>query len=150
MLWASEEIQNIFDSSADLHLSDSFEDFADSLRKYPEWGGAEWIPSDADILRCRVRTLGIVDKKYPVHGAFFRVVDVGGQRSERKKWMRLFKGVTGVLFVAAMSGYDQRIFEDPNANRLEESIVLWEQFINREEFQGSAIILFLNKVKMHS
>jgi guanine nucleotide-binding protein subunit alpha len=39
-------------------------------------------------------------------------VDVGGQRSERKKWLHYFDNVTAVLFVVAISGYDQVLIED--------------------------------------
>ena len=38
--------------------------------------------------------------------------DVGGQRSERKKWVHCFEGVHCLLFVAALSGYDQCLVED--------------------------------------
>jgi hypothetical protein len=41
--------------------------------------------------------------------------DVGGQRSERKKWIHCFEGVTAVLFMAAISGYDQCLVEDKDA-----------------------------------
>ena len=41
-----------------------------------------------------------------------RVVDVGGQRSERRKWISCFDDVRAVLFVCAMSGYDMTLFED--------------------------------------
>lgn len=37
----------------------------------------------------------------------FRMVDVGGQRNERRKWIHAFEGVTAVIFVAAISEYDQ-------------------------------------------
>jgi len=37
----------------------------------------------------------------------FKMIDVGGQRNERKKWIHSFENVTGVIFVAAMSAYDQ-------------------------------------------
>ena len=36
-----------------------------------------------------------------------RMVDVGGQRSERRKWIHCFEGVTSVLFLVAISEYDQ-------------------------------------------
>jgi len=38
--------------------------------------------------------------------------DVGGQRSERKKWIHVFDNVQVVLFLAAISGYDQALVED--------------------------------------
>ena len=38
--------------------------------------------------------------------------DVGGQRSERKKWIHCFEGVTAVIFCAALSGYDTVLAED--------------------------------------
>lgn len=30
--------------------------------------------------------------------------DVGGQRSERKKWIHCFEGVTAIIFCVALSG----------------------------------------------
>ena len=35
------------------------------------------------------------------------MMDVGGQRSERKKWLNCFEGIQAVIFVVAMSEYDQ-------------------------------------------
>ncbi len=37
---------------------------------------------------------------------FPRMFDVGGQRSERKKWIHCFEGVTAIIFCVALSGYD--------------------------------------------
>lgn len=41
----------------------------------------------------------------------FRMVDVGGQRSERRKWIHCFENVTSVLFLVALSEYDQSLHE---------------------------------------
>ena len=46
---------------------------------------------------------------------FNRMFDVGGQRSERKKWIHCIEGVTAVLFLVAISGYDQCLVEDKDA-----------------------------------
>lgn len=43
---------------------------------------------------------------------FFRLFDVGGQRSERKKWIHCFEDVTAIIFCVAMSEYDQVLHED--------------------------------------
>lgn len=44
-----------------------------------------------------------------------RIFDVGGQRSERKKWIHCFEGVTAVLFIVALSGYDCCLVEDKDS-----------------------------------
>lgn len=42
----------------------------------------------------------------------FRIIDVGGQRSQRKKWIHCFEGVNCLIYVASLSEYDQMLFED--------------------------------------
>lgn len=37
---------------------------------------------------------------------------MGGQRSERKKWIHCFEDVTAIIFCVAMSEYDQVLHED--------------------------------------
>ena len=60
----------------------------------------------------RVRTTGIVETRFQVGNMFYRIFDVGGQRSERKKWVHLFEGVQVLLFIAAISEFDQTLYED--------------------------------------
>ena len=47
--------------------------------------------------------------------SFYRIIDVGGQRSQRKKWIHFFEGVTAVVFFASLSSYDEFVEEDENA-----------------------------------
>lgn len=60
---------------------------------------------------------GIVVDKYKIEGTTFEMYDVGGQRNERKKWIHCFDNVTAVIYVAALSEYNQGMFEDANTNR---------------------------------
>lgn len=55
--------------------------------------------------------------KYRIDGTTFEMYDVGGQRNERKKWIHCFDNVTAVIYVAALSEYNQGMFEDANTNR---------------------------------
>jgi hypothetical protein len=44
----------------------------------------------------------------------YKLFDVGGQRSERKKWIHCFENVTAIIFLVAISEYDQLLYEDQN------------------------------------
>uniref|UniRef100_A0A3P9BQC0 Guanine nucleotide-binding protein subunit alpha n=1 Tax=Maylandia zebra TaxID=106582 RepID=A0A3P9BQC0_9CICH len=74
-----------------------------------------------------------------------KMVDVGGQRSERRKWIHCFENVTSIMFLVALSEYDQVLVESDNENRMEESKALFRTIITYPWFQNSSVILFLNK-----
>jgi len=76
----------------------------------------------------------------------FQMIDVGGQRSERKKWIHCFDDAKAVIFVAALSDYDVILNEDPDLNRMEESIRLFDSVCNNRWFVTACMILFLNKL----
>ena len=71
-----------------------------------------YIPSDQDIMWSRLKTTGISETSFVVKNLVYRVMDVGGQRSERKKWIHCFENVTDIIFVVAVSEYDQLLQED--------------------------------------
>jgi guanine nucleotide-binding protein G(i) subunit alpha len=51
--------------------------------------------------------------------------DVGGQRSERKKWIHCFENVTSIIFCVALSEYDQVLLEESSQVRIQnDSLVL--------------------------
>jgi hypothetical protein len=60
------------------------------------------------------------------------MVDVGGQRSERRKWIHCFENVTSIMFLVALSEYDQVLVES-------DSEVKWRLLL------GVAGILMQNK-----
>lgn len=105
-----------------------------------------FVPSDQDILRARVRTTGIIETIFESANFIYRLYDVGGQRSERKKWIHCFEGVTAVLFLANIASYDQCLLEDKECNAMQEAISLFDNICNSMWFEQTSIILFLNKV----
>jgi len=142
ILWADPGLQNTFNNRSKFQLNDSADYF---LNKADELIKPTYIPSEQDILRVRVRTTGIVENDFIIDKNRFKMIDVGGQRNERKKWIHCFENVTAVLFVVDISAYDRMLYEDEKVNRLEEALNLFENICNSRWFRDTSIILFLNK-----
>jgi len=142
-LWTKEPaIQEVYTMRAKMQLIDSASYLFDSMERL---GDPNYTPNQNDILRARLRTSGIVEKSYKINNVDFKFLDVGGQRNERRKWIHCFQDVTAVMFVAAISEYDQMLYEDEKENRVHEAIQVFKNISNSKYFQNSSMILFLNK-----
>ncbi|XP_054843566.1 guanine nucleotide-binding protein subunit alpha-14-like [Eublepharis macularius] len=104
-----------------------------------------YVPTQQDVLRVRVPTTGIIECPFDLENTIFRMVDVGGPRSERRKWIHYFESVTSVIFLVALSEYNQVLAECDNENRMEESKALFKTIIAYTWFLSSSVILFLNE-----
>lgn len=50
--------------------------------------------------------------------------------------------------MAAISGYDQALLEDPDSNQIQEALMVFDSICNSGYFVRTSIILFLNKVSL--
>ena len=66
-----------------------------------------YVPTQQDILLARKPTKGIHEYDFDIKNVPFKMVDVGGQRSERRRWFECFDSVTSILFLVSSSEYDQ-------------------------------------------
>ncbi|CAO2613740.1 Guanine nucleotide-binding protein G(s) subunit alpha [Lemmus lemmus] len=83
-----------------------------------EYQQADCVPSDQDLLHCRVLTPGIFETKFPVDKVNFHTFD----KDERRKWIQGFNDVTAIIFVVASSNYNMIILEDNQTSRLQEPL----------------------------
>ncbi|CAJ1075353.1 guanine nucleotide-binding protein subunit alpha-13b [Xyrichtys novacula] len=144
-LWADEGIQNAYDRRREFQLGESVKYFLDNLEKL---GLSNYLPSQQDILLARKPTKGIHEYDFEIKNVPFKMVDVGGQRSERRRWFECFDSVTSILFLVSSSEYDQVLMEDRLTNRLSESLNIFETIVNNRVFGNVSIILFLNKTDL--
>ncbi|KAK3534554.1 hypothetical protein QTP86_016631 [Hemibagrus guttatus] len=142
MLWSDPGIQEAYDRRREYQLSDSTKYYLSDLDRIAE---PSYLPTQQDVLRVRIPTTGIIEYPFDLQSIIFRMVDVGGQRSERRKWIHCFENVTSIMFLVALSEYDQVLVESDNENRMEESKALFRTIITYPWFQNSSVILFLNK-----
>ncbi len=107
-----------------------------------------YLPSDQDILRSHVKTTGIMETTFRVGELTYKLFDVGGQRSERKKWIHCFENVTARVLLVSLSEYDERLYEDEGVKRMQEALTLFDSICNLRWFVKTSIILFLNKIDL--
>lgn len=143
-LWKDKGIQEAYSHRDKVfQLNDSAQYFFENIERFLD---ANYVPTEADVLRARVRTTGIEEAVFNFEDMGFRMLDVGGQRSERRKWIHCFDSVTAVLFCASLSEYDQTLREDDSQNRMKESLLLFDEICNSPWFKETSFILFLNKI----
>jgi len=141
-LWNDPGFKKTWHERAEYQVQDALKYYVEEIDRI---SASDYIPTEADILRSRVRTTGIQEEHYFIDGIEFIMFDVGGQRNERKKWIHIFDNCTAVIFVAAISEYNQVLYEDNTMNRIDEALDLFEEISNSKWFKKTAMVLFLNK-----
>lgn len=153
-LYHSESIKEAYRRRDEYWLLDSCAYYLRHLDRFCEIG---FHPTEEDQVMARIRTTGIVvsqlEEKLPDAKSRadepdtlkLLVVDVGGQRNERKKWMHCFDDVKCILFIVNLAGYNMVLFEDTKQNRMTESLDLLKQISNRPIFLETPMYIFLNK-----
>eukprot|EP00924_Labyrinthula_sp_SR-Ha-C_P011763 maker-scaffold_69-snap-gene-0.52-mRNA-1 protein AED:0.05 eAED:0.05 QI:96/1/1/1/0.8/0.66/6/59/381 len=141
----SKTFRRLLELRTEFSLFETWEHFAKKLSEYPMWGGPNWMPQNSDLLHSRIRSTGHSDFLFQQQNTYYELIDIGGQRTERKKFFFLFSEMDCLIFVASMSDYNERLYEDLTENRLRETLRVWKKTVHLPQFQDSYIILFLNK-----
>ncbi len=113
-LWKDPSVKEAVARSREFQLNDSAVYYFNSIDRM---AAPNYMPTDQDILRSRVKTTGITETTFKVGELTYKLFDVGGQRSERKKWIHCFENVTALVFLVSLSEYDQMLYEDENVVR---------------------------------
>lgn len=72
-----------------------------------------YILSNEEVIRGRIKTTGAYALSVDINDYQCQVLDIGGVRSERKKWIKHYKDTDYIIFVASLPGYYQSA-EDNN------------------------------------
>ncbi|KAL4986204.1 guanine nucleotide binding protein, alpha subunit [Aspergillus falconensis] len=144
-IWNDPCTSTALERQNEFYLMDSAPYFFEEAKRIT---APDYIPNVNDVLRARTKTTGIYETRFTMGQLSIHMFDVGGQRSERKKWIHCFENVTSIIFCVALSEYDQVLLEEGNQNRMMESLVLFDSVVNSRWFMRTSIILFLNKVDL--
>eukprot|EP01083_Nonionella_stella_P015409 43104_1 len=111
--------------------------------KYYEHLVLNYSPDFDDYVRIRRRSIGYSPTKFIKYvdrlGEYhFEIPDVGGTRSERRKWwspkLLLDDNVKAIIFVVPLSDYNITLYEDNETNRLKDSIELFKNIMIKGKF----------------
>lgn len=141
-LWNDKGVQQAWERGNEAALPENLSYFFSDLDRLFR---PDYVPTEQDIVRCRARTIGITETVFQLRDHEMLMVDVGGQKSERRKWIHCFQDVTSILFLVSLSGYDQCLVEDKDANQMQDAMTIWDSICHSQWFKSTSIILFLNK-----
>lgn len=106
-LWKDAGVQRIYARRNDFWHMDGTAYYLNEVYRI---AGFDFVPNEDDMIWARIRTTGIVVSEVVEKPYHFQIVDVGGQRSERRKWIHCFDDVKAVIYLASLSGYNQGAF----------------------------------------
>mmetsp|Transcript_28049 Transcript_28049/g.44494 ORF Transcript_28049/g.44494 Transcript_28049/m.44494 type:complete len:380 (-) Transcript_28049:189-1328(-) len=149
-LWQDPGIKETLNLRSRFQIHDNVAYFLDKIHDICQ---DDYTPDFEDYLRIRTRSTGFNMEKVTANidnfGEYmFEFTDVGGQRSERKKWMKIVADqIQAVLYVVAIAEYDMKCFEDNNTNRLVEALNLFKEIVGGERkfFHNKSVLVFFNK-----
>lgn len=141
-IWENEIMKKfIKKKSCVMNLLTSYEYLFDNVKRFRE----DFTPSADDILRAKLKTTGVIETEFTFHGNQFALIDVGGQRAERRKWLQCFDAVQCVIYIGGLDEYYLKLREDNKTNRFSESLEAFEKVTGSPYMRDKNIIVFLNK-----
>jgi len=148
MLWMTQTVRDILKRRRiDMENNAGF-----FLNDIDRIASTSFIPSDDDVVRSRLRTVGVQEYRISLNPSNSKsgpkewvLYDVGGSRTMRRAWIPFFEDVNAIIFLAPISCFDEKLLEDPNVNRLNDSIGLWKAIIASRMLQNTTMVCFLNK-----
>jgi len=150
-IWQDQHFRSLYEKSP--YFCEGLEGNATQCKNFPRWGGEDWIPTNDDILRCNIRTSGVHECRFTVDGLPFKFIDFDGIAMRRAVARKMIQSVSNVVFVAALSDYDETLPDAPDRNALLDALKIFKALLEGQKEKCNAIdnpILVLNKAdKFH-
>jgi guanine nucleotide-binding protein G(o) subunit alpha len=146
-LWSDPVVADAFEHKDETIIADHMDYFFGKLDALAD---EEYVPTDDDILRARIRTVGVKSVTFNAGRGLVRIYDVGGQKNERGKWERINAEVRGVIFCVSFADFDKPMFEElPNrVARIFDAIDIFADMVHKPKFAAAPIFFIANKFDM--
>lgn len=142
-LWKTNpRIQKMYERRDEFYHYDATAYYLDNVLRFAD---EKFVPTALDMIQARTRTTGVIEFAADTESYKMRVIDVGGQKSERKKWVMCFDHVQAIVWVCNLTGFAKRLFEDAQKRQIEEDLPLFESIVTKDAIRGIPVFLVLNK-----
>jgi GTPase SAR1 family protein len=143
-LWADSAIAEAFSHRDEMVIPDHMDYFFKQVLTVMD---SDYLPSTDDILRARIRTIGIEQLSISIDGTAIRFVDIGGQKNERAKLDQVKGDIAGLAYVVSLADFDKPLFEalpliQP---RMDDAIAFFRSILQVPEFSELPVFLLCNK-----
>ncbi|KAJ7330354.1 G-protein alpha subunit [Mycena albidolilacea] len=149
-LWDDAIVRGVLERHG-VYLQDDSGFFLDDTARI---AALDYIPSDRDIMRARIKTLGVEEHRFVTESGFragteFYITDLVcalnlTYPSQRSTWVPYFDDVQAILFLAPLAFW-QSLDEDSKVNRVQDSLELWREIVGNPLLAKTAFILLFNK-----
>jgi len=146
-LWEDAAIQEAWEACRNYQIQVSQLDYL--MGNLDRITASDYVPSDDDIVRARQRTAGAYATRFNAHKFMWEVIDVGGQKPERNKWLTIVQsGFTSIIFFAALDEFNMESSEEPGKTKMEVSMEVFKEIVTDPDNFKTCSILFLNKTDL--
>eukprot|EP00794_Sanderia_malayensis_P003349 gene3349-3838_t len=143
-VWCAENLQEDFQNQKYSFRARISED-GYFLKRIKEINNSTYIPTDDDLLHMRKITEGVEEFKFTYRNCDFTVIDVGGAKAERRRWINLFSRANMIIYCSSLIDYDLGVEKEQGANGMGDSLTVFESVVNLTYFKDTPLLLFLNK-----
>lgn len=137
-------MRKIWSSSSQHEVSASYRRHVHYLNDVARIASTFFYPTPQDMLLSCSDFPPAMTNAFRVDGIDFEIYNVFGQKSKRRKWINSFSDVDAIVFVAALSDYDETN-ATTGANRMSEALALFRSICCSPMFRDTSTILLLNK-----
>jgi len=145
-LWKKPQIREVYDNRGHIQIHTSTPYYLENVERFAL---ESFNPTTTDIIYCREPTSGVHETSIDAEGLTIKFIDVGGQKSERRKWLSMFNGATMVIYVCALDAYTRVLEEDGKTNRLKDSIACLKDISANKHLRKIPFQIFLNKADIY-
>ncbi|CAE6443971.1 unnamed protein product, partial [Rhizoctonia solani] len=140
--WEDAGVQEGWSRGNEVALPENLQYFFGDL---PRVFQRDYVPTTQDILWCRAPTIGITETMFKLGDQELKIVEIGGQRFGRRQWIHCFNNIPAIVFLVSLNAYDQCLFQDVSANRMQDAMAVWSSICDSTYFRSTNIILLFNK-----